>query len=297
MAEHLVNDVLPNKFHRSADEQELLDRYGDAKKAWWNSLRRERGMKVQDMSFTELSQIVAYGDVAYGKGLTCPRDGLHDCSIVDAVLANGHSQEATLFLSSDWDCTLATASSALENYLVNHPVIRGEDCFLWWRFFSDNLFRPTGPGSKANESFEELRWAFGNQLRSVGHMAIIADQLVNPRYCRRSWCVFEACVAVEEQIPIEVLLPESAGTEVDSLLQKGGFKNLEASLEIDAEKATSFSKEDEQGIKRFITKRPGGYAKLNASLSSSMKKSVQVEMCKSLGIFPTLCTVRSTLSI
>jgi hypothetical protein len=185
----------------------------------------------------------------------------------------------------------------LTNYLGNHPDVRGEDCFLWWRFFSDNLFRPMGPGSKANESLEELRWTFGKQLRSVGRMAIISDQLVNPRYSRRSWCVFEACVAVEEQIPVEVLLPESAGTEVDSLLQKGGFKHLEASLEVDAEKATSFSKEDERGIKKFITRRPGGYAKLNASLISSMKQSVQVEMCKSLGGLPTQNTLHSTVSI
>jgi hypothetical protein len=299
MAEHLVNDVLPHKSDRSAEEQQLLDRYG-VTKGWWNSRRRERELKVQEMTFTELSQIVAYGDVAYGKGLTCPRDGMLDCSIVDAVHAKGHSQKATLFLSWVWGYTLATAMSALKNYLATHPDIRGDDCFLWWRFFQDNLFRTMGPGAKAKkESFEELRWTFGSQLRSVGRMAIMSDQLVDPTYPRRSWCNFEVCVAVEEQVPIEVMLPENAGTEVDNLLQKGGFKNLEASLEVDAEKATASSKEDEQGIKKFITKRPGGYARLNASLIKSMKQSVHVEMCKSLGGLPPRrkSTIQSTVSI
>jgi hypothetical protein len=299
MAEHLVNDVLPNKSGRSTDEQQLLDRYG-VSKTWWNSRRRERELKVEEMSFTELSQIVAHGDVAYGKGLTCPRDGMLDCSIVDAVHAKGHSQPATLYLSFAWGYTLATALSALQNYLVTHPDISGEGCYLWWRFFQDNLFRTMGPGAKAKkESFEELRWSLGRQLRSVGRIAIMSDQLVEPMFPRRSWCVFEACVAIEEQIPIEVMLPENAGTEVDNLLQKGGFKNLEASLEIDAEKAKASSKEDEQGIKKFVAKRAGGYARLNASLIRSMKQSVHVEMCKNLGGLPPRRqrSVRSTVSI
>merc|ERR1712232_1527286 len=130
-------------------------------------------------------------------------------------------------------------------------------------------------------------------------MAIMSDQLVDPMYPKRSWCAFEVCVAVEEQIPIEVMLPENAGTEVDNLLQKGGFQNLSASLDVDAEKATASSKDDEQGIKKFITKRPGGYARLNASLNRSMKQSVHVEMCKSLGGLPPRrkSTVQSTVSI
>jgi hypothetical protein len=239
------------------------------------------------MSFTELSQIVAYGDVAYGKGLTCPRDGLLDCSIVDAVHAHGHSKQATLYLSWVWDYTLATAVSALKNYLTTHQDIRGEDCFLWWSFFQDNLFRKMGPAAKAKEaSFDDLRWTFGSQLRSVGRLAIMSDQIADPSYSHRSWCVFEAFVADEEEIPIEVMLPESAGREVDSLLQKGGFKNLEASLEVDCKKATDTCKDSMQGITKFITQRPGGYDRLNASLATAMKQSVLVEMGKSIGGLP-----------
>lgn len=244
-----------------------------------------RELKVLEMNFVELSQIVAYGDVAYGKGLACPRDGTFDCSIVDAVHAKGHSQKATVFLSCVSSYTLAQALSALKNYQTNHPEFNGEDCFFSWWFFQNNQFRTKDAKAK-KQSMDELRWTFGSQLRSFGSMAIMSDQVVDPMYSRRSWTAFEVCVAVEEQIPIEVMLPENAGTEVDCLLQKGGFKNLEGSLEVDTEKASASFKEEEHGIKAFIAKRPGGYARLNASMIKAMKQSVHVEMCKALGAVP-----------
>ena len=65
-----------------------------------------RGRKTNEavwlMNFHELVHVVGIGSDGLGKGKCCPRDGLQDSSIVDAVWEEGHSKLADYFLSWCW---------------------------------------------------------------------------------------------------------------------------------------------------------------------------------------------------
>jgi hypothetical protein len=281
-AEMLVNEVLPKKQHRTKAESDLLKTYGKATTFMATTFFSQPEIKVHDMTFIELSQIVAYGDVAYGKGRVCPRDGMLDCSIVDAVHSSGHAQKATLFLSWVWGYKFSRALSALRNYHHTHPEIRGESCFIWWCFFQNNQYRMLGSGEP--QSFDSLRSVFSTQLRNVGRMCSMLDHVSDSTYVQRLWCLFEVYVAAEEEIPIEVMLPENAAIDVEKIIKEGGFKTLKANLEVEAEKATATYEADQEGIKALIHDMPGGYSSLNRIVSQSLKQSVNVEIQKVLGL-------------
>ena len=55
------------------------------KEAAWNAL--QICPEPEDPNFHQLAGLLAYGPLALGKGQHCPRDGLPDCSIVDALEA------------------------------------------------------------------------------------------------------------------------------------------------------------------------------------------------------------------
>jgi hypothetical protein len=272
----LVNDVLPGKANRSVEEEELLVKYGG--KSFWSMFKNT--IDVKHMDFIDLSKITAYGDVAYGKGVRCPRDGLPDCSIVDAVYSKGFSQKATIFLSWVWGYKLAMAISALKNYCATHPTIKREECFIWWCFFQNNQFRMLGSDEK--QSFDSLREIFGTQLRHVGRMVCMMDRVADSSYADRLWCLFEVYVATEGKIPTEVMLPEEATKEVESLIASGGFGKVKAAIKVEAENAKASFAEDETGIKTLIERMPGSYATVNERVRKSLRRSVLVEFAKAL---------------
>ena len=55
------------------------------KEAAWNAL--QICPEPEDPNFHQVAGLLAYGPLALGKGQHCPRDGLLDCSIVDALEA------------------------------------------------------------------------------------------------------------------------------------------------------------------------------------------------------------------
>jgi hypothetical protein len=110
------------------------------------------------------------------------------------------------------------------------------------------------------------------------------DHVSDSTYVQRLWCLFEVYVAAEDEISIEVMLPESAATDVEKIIKDGGFKTLKANLEVEAEKATATYEADQEGIKALIHDMPGGYSSLNRIVSQSLKQSVNVEIQKVLGL-------------
>merc|ERR1712190_31067 len=163
--------------------------------------------------------------------------------------------------------------SALKNYVTTHPDIKEEGCFLWWCFFQNNQFRMLG--SDESQSFDMLRTTFGTQLQNVGRMVSMLDQVVDSVYSRRLWCVFEVYVAAQEGIPMEVLLPEAAQTEIESLIiQNGGFKGARKAISVMAEEARASVQEDEEGIKALIERMPGKYTTLNDKVRESLANSL-----------------------
>merc|ERR1712061_652335 len=56
----------------------------------------------RDPNFLQIAPVIAYGDLAKGAGLRCPRDGKLSCSIVDAVHQEKLSGPANEFVSWVW---------------------------------------------------------------------------------------------------------------------------------------------------------------------------------------------------
>jgi hypothetical protein len=278
----LLKNILPKKAHPTADEQKLLRRYNTPKGGISSYFGSAEEVNVKSMTFIELSKIVAYGDVAYGKGVRCPRDGQPDCSIVDAVYPRGCSQKATLFLSWVWGYTLATALSAVNNYSDNHNI-KGSECFIWWCFFQNNQFRMLGDSGQ-KQTFATLCSVFGTQLQEVGQMVCMLDHIEESRYSKRLWCLFEVYVAATSGIPMDVMLPVESTDEVDHLMLNGGLRTLKAAIEVDAEKATASFPEDQEGIRSLIEDMEGGYDTLNMIVRRSLGNSMMLEISKAIGI-------------
>ena len=66
----------------------------------------------EDPNFHQVAALLAYGPWALGKGLCCPRDGLADCSLVDALETECNSAKATWFLSWVWNYKFTTVLKA-----------------------------------------------------------------------------------------------------------------------------------------------------------------------------------------
>ncbi|CAK0802206.1 unnamed protein product [Prorocentrum cordatum] len=228
---------------------------------------------VHHLNFIELADIVAHGEVAYGKGIICPRDGKLDCSIVDAVHSRGASARATMFLSWFWQYKLSLVLSALRKYQERqaHP----EKCFLWWCFFGNNQFRILG--SKQQQDFFTLKAVFSTQLRNVGRMVALMDKVADSRYVSRLWCLFEVYTVSTEKLPFEVVLPESASVEIDKLL-KGGLGQLKSAITVDSKKAKASFAEDENNIKSMIESMQGTYSTLDTAVRNELQRVVMHEI-------------------
>ena len=76
----------------------------------------------EDPNFHQVAALLAYGPWALGKGLCCPRDGLADCSLVDALETECNSAKATWFLSWVWNYKFTTVLKARFFLAGSHTV-------------------------------------------------------------------------------------------------------------------------------------------------------------------------------
>jgi L1 cell adhesion molecule like protein len=267
MRRRLVEDVLPHKTELSEKEKKLLDNYSAAGGS---------PPDVKEIDFFELAQYVAYGDVAYGKGMKCPRDGQMYCSIVDGVRGRGFSKKANLFISWVWGYTFLKALLALMHFKETHTDLDTERCHFWWCFFQNNQHRLLG--DMIQQSFEALKNIFSSQLRACGSMICMLNTVKDSRYALRLWCLFEVFIATEEDIPLEIMIPGSAFEELDDMVRKDGLRALAIATEVHTENAKATMPEDEANIKKLIEGMPGGYSTVNEVVSQALKKAVVKEI-------------------
>lgn len=122
------------------------------------------------------------------------------------------------------------------------------------------------------QSFACLRERFGSQLRKVGRMICLFDRLQNAEYPKRLWCLFEVFTAVENDIPMTVIIPETGPQEVEVLLQSG-IQSLRDAISVNSETATASFKEDEQQIKDLIT-HDSSYSIVNCKVERELRTCV-----------------------
>lgn len=214
-----------------------------------------------DPTFTQMAPVLAFGELSVGYGQLCPRDGEVHCSFVDGVHEQGSSFQANRFLSWVWGYNLSTACAALRTWCDDqrrvNPAFRAETVAIWWCFFCNNQFRFLQDQNR--QTTADLSVVFGDRLKSVGRMLILMNDLLQPEYVKRIWCVFEVFVASTNDIPISVLLPEAAVGR-HALVS---IDQLKATCKVNAENATATFKDDEDGIKDLIRSEHGSFAYVN----------------------------------
>ncbi|CAE8647074.1 unnamed protein product [Polarella glacialis] len=229
-------------------------------------------------SFIEIAPFLAHGDAGIGKGKVCPRDGMPDSSIVDALFSEGNSGRSTIFLSWVWSYKVLDVCSALARWLKTQGTNASALVFIWWCFFTNNQFRIQSGGTVTTQDLCET---FGDQLKKVGRMLIMMNKYRDPEYVKRIWCIFEVHMAAAESIKTELTLPDSAQEEFDELA-RGGLDSLSNLLSsIDTEKAEASVKTDETAIKVLI-KSGAGFDRVNELVEETLMASLTQEFSRAL---------------
>lgn len=230
------------------------------------------GKSVLKMNFRQLAPLVAYGDMAFGKYFICPRDGHIDSSIVDAVRDDGYSECSTEFLSWVWQYSLDVVLSALENW-KNSQGHNFDDRqhFLWWCFYQNNQFRLLGQDE--TKTTEELASIFGGQLLRIGQMLSLMDKVEEASYLQRIWCVYEVFIAAQNNLPITIILPQSATNEVDNICRAGTSRLRQVAHNISVEQAQATQPDDEREIKQLIQDQ-SSFEEVNDKVAKALRASL-----------------------
>eukprot|EP00438_Fugacium_kawagutii_P002501 Skav209094 [mRNA] locus=scaffold207:1003485:1005680:- [translate_table: standard] len=231
-----------------------------------------------DPNFHQLASLLAYGPHALGKGQICPRDGLPDCSIVDALHHQNQSSKATWYLSWVWGYTLDTVSRALSSWWHRVRIKMGQDAleaeehdeYVWWCFFVNNQFRMLAAGSV--EEHGDLVDMFGRQLEGIGRMIICLDRFDKSQYTCRIWCILELFVAVKRHIPITLAFDHRDLDFIDT--QVTSLHDVYTLCRVDSEQARASLTEDEYTIKSRIRQEHGSFQFVNRTVEQLLVTEV-----------------------
>lgn len=204
------------------------------------------------------------GEEGVGAKTMCPRDRRMRSSIVDAVAPKYH-KKASHFVSWCWKYHLVAVVSALLRFLLQ-AGLRAEDVFVWICFFCNNQYRIIGEKQQLDAKL--LRNMFENHLLSVGNMLVLLDEFADPFYIKRIWCVFEAYTCTTKNVPMTLILPESAETALSTTNPKDVKEKFN---QLDIRNARATFKEDECLIKAMI-EQSVGYEAVNAQVKGSLLK-------------------------
>lgn len=160
-----------------------------------------------DPNYYAINNVMLFGHLARGFGMTCPRDGLLGCSYVDS-LDRQHAGPATVMLSWCWQYTVRTVVTALARWCERSGGDTNQT-FVWQCALCNNQFRiQENMAQGLTEPFDVFREVFEMRVRTIGHVLALLSPYGNPIYIQRVWCIFELWVAETYGAQIDVVLPE-----------------------------------------------------------------------------------------
>eukprot|EP00435_Cladocopium_sp_Y103_P048372 s939_g14.t1 len=171
----------------------------------------------ENPDFYKICPNLAHGSAGMGYNRTCPRDGRPNCSIVDA-LEDAHSGKVTHFVSWCWAYSLNNVVSAIERWLQKSNE-DPQNVFLWMCFFCNNQYRIKEEATQTGS--DELKEIFESHLVEAGRMLVLLDTIVQPTYVTRAWCIFESYVCIAQEIPMNIILPNTAETFFREAMEAG----------------------------------------------------------------------------
>jgi len=227
---------------------------------------KEKLAKGLDSDYYEVNEAMLFGDNSRGHGLICPRDMEKECSYVDAV----HQEEkdgvprrrqsrhpgtgpATLMLSWTWGTTVAVVVGAI----VRFCEINGRDetkTFVWQCALCNNQSR-VEDAKKAGTpmQFREFEEKFKKPIVQTREILAVFDCWHSPGLLKRSWCLYEANLAVTYEATYSVAIPLGEEKSMWEALSKDGMQPLlDAFNAVDVKNAQAFAREDRDQILRSI---------------------------------------------
>ena len=204
-----------------------------------------------------------------GKDVICPRDGRLGCALIDWIpRADRHQQ--THFVSWSWQYTLEDVRSALN--MLKKFNSAPEDISLFMCFFVNNQFRIiVEPSTAGSDNVEEV---FQDTLRRIGQMVVILDTWNEPVYMKRIWTIYEQFMSFTLQIPLTIVMPETALLNLRETMllgEKGWYEISEALAKINCQAAQAWKPDDEQYVKRRITETVG-FSQVDQHLNQAMRQ-------------------------
>ena len=144
------------------------------------------------------------------------------------------SEKADVFVSYAWSTPFADLLDALRNY----------SGFVWIDLFILNQ------NSSTTLSTDDLQGVFGEALKTIGKVYMIASPWRKPVIVTRIWCVFEQYMASELDVDVELLLSKKEEEDLKKAMEKGlGHANfLDMFSGINVAKAEARELADQQSI-------------------------------------------------
>jgi len=231
---------------------------------------------LEDPTFYDMKDKFFFGDDALGKDQICPRDGKPGVALVDWVDKEWRGP-TTHFLSWTWGYKVSLVRDALEHWTDTHGIDPKDVC-LFMCFFVNNQYRIIV--SKERIGAEQLEHIFEENLTRIGHVVALLDTWDSPRYLTRIWTIFEQVMSIQLKVPVTMVLPRNAASELMEEFNKGkdGIVRVSDSLTtVDSESAEAYSPDDEKAVKELI-KQKLGFETVNQSIFKFMTKWVGLEM-------------------
>lgn len=101
-------------------------------------------------------------------------------------------------------------------------------------------------------------------------MLLLLDSYTQPTYITRAWCIFECYIATVSNIPITILLPESADASFGEIVGSSLHRVRDTFSQLDVRSATASYKADEDVIKHIILNSEGGFGAINSAVKNRL---------------------------
>jgi len=237
------------------------------------SIARERS-GLENPSWNELVQAFFFsggrsGGLQIGLDRRCPRDGQMGCAMIDVLSEEyvGSVGSKTHYLSCSLNFRVEDVRSALRFWLTQTGLVATE-VFLDVYFFVTNFFRLIS-GQKTEHLRDLCRRTFRHG--SIKGLLVLDNSWSTPTCIQRAWMTWEMWNATELDVPVHIIMPETAREDLIETVQRSRAGLTEVRLTImafDTELALASNPDDLNIVMADIRNSETPYKTLNAKVQT-----------------------------
>ena len=224
-----------------------------------------------------LTENCRWGDIDVESTLTGPSQ----CSLID-LLQEMHPVSPHPLLNVTYDEVVGNANvfasfaymtdyfdliDSLEEFFLDNSEFSEDTTFFWFALVVNNQW------VAVSKSFEWWCTTFTNAIRQIGHTVLICTPWEDAEPLKRAWCLFE----INCSQSLSILLSKKQKLNLIETLVSQYDQIMQALAKIDLSTADCWWPENTPGptdkdrIFEVVDKTPGGFAAINANISSKMR--------------------------